>query len=426
MDQPLTATANWSSAKKIFFRFFCIYFIVFAFPFPLESIDWYYTQVHYHDLWNPVVQWMGKHVLQLGEITLIPSQWGDSIFYFVELFTILLIAVMGCLVWTVLDRRRPHYQKLSYWLTVWVRYFLAYTMFLFGFNKVFDAQFPFPDMDILLQSYGESTPRRLAWTFMGYSYSYSFFTGLGEVLGGFLLLFRKTTTLGALLVMAVMSNVVMMNFSFGIMVKVFSAHLMFMAIFLLAKDGNRLINFFILNKPVLAIYLEPPFNIPWKKKAWIIGKVLVILYLLIPQINNGYRAERGVGDKAPKHPLSGIYNVETFVRNNENVVLLQTDTIRWKQLIISGKKGNARAAVKMMNDSLQYYAFRADTVLKNITLISNADTAQKYELDYSFPGNEIMLMQGKCKDDSIKIRMRIFDVNKFPLVNSKFRWTRQH
>ena len=90
----------------------------------------------------------------------------------------------------------------------------------------------------------------LLWTFMGYSGVYSVFAGLGEVIGGVLLFFRRTRLLGALVVAMVMSHVVVLNFAYDVPVKVFSTHLLLIAVLIMTPDRKRLLNFFILNKVV--------------------------------------------------------------------------------------------------------------------------------------------------------------------------------
>lgn len=45
---------------------------------------------------------------------------------------------------------------------------------------------------------------------------YAMFTGFGKSIGAFLLFFRRTTTLGALILIAVLSNVALLNYVFDV------------------------------------------------------------------------------------------------------------------------------------------------------------------------------------------------------------------
>ena len=150
----------------------------------------------------------------------------------------------------MIAKRRDNYEKLLHWLIILLRYYLAFFMIGYGFAKVLKTQFPSLTTDRLLQSYGDSSPMGLLWTFMGYSTAYNIFTGLGEVIGGAFSFFKRTRLIGALIVIAIMSNVVMLNFAYDVPVKLFSIHLFSMAIFLIVPDIKRLLNIFFFNRVV--------------------------------------------------------------------------------------------------------------------------------------------------------------------------------
>ena len=130
-------------------------------------------------------------------------------------------------------------------------------MITYGSVKVIKSQFPNPTLDRLLQPFGDASPMGLLWTFMGASESYNIFTGAGEMLGGLLLTTRRTTLLGALVCFGVMSHVAMLNFSYDVPVKLFSMHLLAMALFLMAPDLGRLARMFVLNRPVEPAVFRP-------------------------------------------------------------------------------------------------------------------------------------------------------------------------
>ena len=201
MHQALVYPLRWNLAQKPAFRFFFVYFLLYVFPV---------------STWNDVVPWVGRTILKLPyEITVFPNGSGDTTFNYVQVFCFVLLAALIAIVWSVMDRLRPNYNTLLYWLVVLLRYYLGFVMISYGFAKVFKTQFPFPDLMRLLQPYGQSSPMGLAWTFMGYSTAYNWFTGLSEVIGGGLLLFRRTTALGAVILIGVIGNIVAINFCFS-------------------------------------------------------------------------------------------------------------------------------------------------------------------------------------------------------------------
>ena len=157
-------------------------------------------------------------------------------------------------------------------------------MFTYGFSKVFHLQMQFPDAGRLAESFGDSSPMGLLWTFMGYSFGYSLFAGMAEVAGGALVLFRRTTTLGVLVIAAVMLNIEILNLTYDVPVKLYAAHLLFMAIVLLAPDFTRLANVFVLNRPVPAVDFSRTWPKRWMGTAGLAIKALVIAWLLYSTI----------------------------------------------------------------------------------------------------------------------------------------------
>ena len=158
-------------------------------------------------------------------------------------------------------------------LRTYLRYVLALTMLGYGLHKAgfISTQFTMdglPNEYQLNRTYGDSSPMGLLWTFMAASPAYTFFAGLGEVIGGLLLVFRRTTTLGGLVVSGVMLNVVMMNFCYDVPVKQFSIHLLMMAVFLLLPEFPRIANVLVWNRPTETSNL---FVVPYtnSKTIWI-------------------------------------------------------------------------------------------------------------------------------------------------------------
>lgn len=419
MDTATNNNNRWSFSRKIIFCFFFIYFFLDIFPFPLDVFNRFEPSgiaKYYYDIWESLVFWVAEYVFHIPK----DIYYGDSIFAYIQLSIKLIIALIGCIIWTFADRKRNNYDLLFYWLTVYVRYSLAITLLGYGFSKILNTQFIFifPDLELLVSSYGEFSPMGLLWRFMGYSTSYQMFTGIIELVGGFLLLFRRTTTLGGIILIGVTCNVVMLNISYDVMVKLHSIKLLLTAVFLVAIDSKRIISFFLLNKPVAAIEINPPFVKPWINKAKHIAKLLLIISLLYSLV----KYYQGIIKSFPKTPpaLYGIYNIENFVKNKDTLPPLTTDTIRWRRMIVNWTEVN----VQLMNDSSRKYIFKTDTVTKTIEMFSRKDTINKYFLTYTLPDTAHLVMRGKFKDDSIYIKMKKIDINTFRLVNWRTTWLR--
>ena len=403
---------RWTGLQKSIFRFFAVYFTLIVIPNPLTLLPGEY--------WFKFIQWTGKHILHIPyTITVQPNGSGDTTYNYVEVFLNVCLTLFTILIWGLLDRKRVSYSKLYYWSRVLLRYYLFYTMLQYGFFKVIQLQFPFPSQGELLQPLGDSSPMGLAWNFMGYSKGYNFFAGFLEILGGLLLCFRRTATLGALIVLGVMINVVAMNFCYDIPVKLYSIHLVGMALYVLWPDSVRLIDFLILNEPVYARRFISVFSKPWLNLARVILKSIFILGLMtytFIQIK-GYQKE--FGEHAPKPPLYGMYEVETFVHNGDTIPPLRTDTTRWHKFIISYKD---RAAVRMVNDSVRGFDFKVNTKTQQIRMSPQRDTLQKFKLTYEQPSDQQLILRGQSKKDTLYIKMKTIDRNSFLLVKRGFNW----
>ncbi|HYJ64239.1 MAG TPA: hypothetical protein VEV62_10880 [Parafilimonas sp.] len=420
------AVAPWSFTQKFVFRFFLVLFLLYIFFNPNGVLPYSdYAYEFYIQPFHTLMVWIGKDILHLSyPITVFTNGSGDTTYDYIVIFFIAVVSLIAAITWSLIDKKTKTYNKLFYWLCVIVRYYVAITMFSYGFVKVFKLQFPFFSPDRLLEPYGNSSPMGLAWNFLGFSKGYNYVMGFAELSSGILLLFRRTTTLGAIVTLVVAGNIMAINYCFDVPVKLLSTALVVMALFLLAKDIHRVVNFFFLNKPTNAANIAAPvFRKKWQNIATVILKYGLILYVAITNVLQATEAMKEYGDVAPKPPLYGIYNVEYFIRNNDTIAPLATDTTRWKKLIVSYPE---YSFVQFMNDSTKGFAFKPDTIKKRIEIFSYNDTTKKSNLVYSFPQKDILLLTGKLDSNSVVIKMRKYDLKNFRLINRGFHWVNEY
>jgi uncharacterized membrane protein YphA (DoxX/SURF4 family) len=422
----------WPRAKRILFRFICLYTLLYVFPFPLD--DTIGISIPVSEAWDQVVPWVGQHVLHLPyEITFRPNGSGDTTYSYVQVFVILVLSVSGSLLWSLADRRRIHYRGLARWLAIGSRYYLAFVMLSYGIVKIFKSQFPFPGLERLLEPYGDSSPMGLLWAFMGYSPAYNIFAGGAEALGGLLLLFRRTTTLGAVVAIGVLANIVMLNFCYDVPVKLFSVHLILVAIALAALDGRRLLNAFVLNRPAPAADLSPHFA----SRRWHLAsrgvKTVLVGFVLFQGVSSARSTEKQWGDRRARPPLYGIYSVETFTRDGEVVPPLVTETRRWRRFIVDWE---GVASLELMDGKFERVVFKVDAAAKKATFstyrrFAKLDVSLKEEpkpadptfaWTYDQPAKDVLVMQGELEGHQLAVTMRASDPRDFLLVQRGFHW----
>lgn len=392
----------WTYGEKINFRFLFVFFLLFIIvenngAFPFFDVVMQYPTEGLHAF----VVWLGKHVLRLPyDIVHFTYGSGDTTYDYILVLCCFVLAVVATIIWSFLDRNSHGYPRLYYWLTVIVRFYVGLMLIGYGMVKIFKLQFPSPDIDRLMQPYGDSSPMGLAWTFLGFSKGYNYFMGIAEVAAG-LLLFRRTMTFGAILCMMTAANVMAINYFYDVPVKILSTALFVLSFFLLSRDIKRLAVFFFSGKEISLPVIPYPYagnkriNI-----ARIIVKTLVIGYALISATIQGIELEKKYGDSAPQPTLSGVYDAETFVIGKDTIPPLVTDTVHWKKLVVAGIN---RAHIYYLNDTVIYYKTEIDTTKRFIKLSMGSI---EYKLNYSQLDSVNFRLQGLLQRDSVFITLR--------------------
>jgi hypothetical protein len=419
-DAP--AAKPWPAPLRLLFRFVFCYYLLYAAPAhgtanllaALPGTSW--ISGPYMRMWDAIVTWVAVHPFHLvGDYTRrFPTGSGDTTLDYIEVLCNITLSFVVMLVWSVLDRRRREYTTLHAWLRVLVRYMLAVTLFGYGFAKVFPLQFRTPPLARLLEPYGEFSPMGALWWFMGASTGYIIFSGTMEVLGGLLLMFRRTATLGAMVSFAVLSNVVALNYFYDVPVKLYSTNLLLMGVFLMAPDLRRLCSVLVLNRPA------PPADLSraqfQNRKLRIVAAVLPVLffgYVLFNEVKGGWQSYQA-RLHTPRSPLYGAYNVETFTRNG---LELGTDKTRWRKIVLESPTG---ATVRTMDDTVINFGAKYDAA-KQILALTQMKT-QPSTLAWTTPDADHVVLSGKLGQNTVAIILRRIDPKSFLLLNRGYHW----
>lgn len=415
MNQTSTLLAKpWSLAKNFIFRFF---FILCAVMFvPTLSVI----------LWNKIILWAGVYFFQ-ETVTHHVSGSGDTLYDYYDVAVKAVFALLAAIIWSILDRKRGSYNKLLYWQEVYIRYYLAVFLLVYGFSKVIKLQFSQPSLSSLLIPLGYKSPMGLAWTFIGFSDTYTLFSGLCEVAAACFLVYRKTRTLGALISFGVMLNVFLMNMSYDIPVKLFSLELVLLSAFLIGLDYKRLIGVFILNRPAAPQQSLQPFKKPWANITTQVVKVVAIIAGLGFTIYNNLESKALYGDTAPKPALYGIYEVKDFIINKDTLAPVLTDTVRWRHLVIESGITTVFNMKTTSYDYLKFYNTKTDTVKKEMAFFNYYnDSTQIGKFSYQKTDKNHFTFIGLLNNDSIKINTVRTDEKNFPLMNRGFHWINEY
>jgi hypothetical protein len=416
----------WSPATRIAFRFGFAYWLLYYLPFPAGSIPgtgW--IGKAYDRGLEKALPWIGKHILHISyTIRTGPNGSGDTTADWVFLFSVVVLASLTTIVWSILDRRRSRYDRLHELLRIYVRYTLAWILLGYGIIKVFRGQFPPPPPGRLLQSYGDSSPMGLMWTFMGASSAYVIFAGVSETLGALLLLARRTTTLGALVLTGVMTNVVMLNFCYDVPVKLGSTNYLVMSLFLLAPDARRLVDALVRNRATTPVALSLALPRRWMRWTRVVGKVVIIGLMLALHVKDAIenRSRHGIG--TTKSYLDGLWDVEVMARNGAVVPPLLTDETRWRRIVFD--RGYIRVR-DMKGGRGPFWSFENDEKQQTLTLWpatdnGEADKSRRYVLRWTRQDQDHARLQGMLDKDVVDVELHRVDTSKMLLVTRGFHW----
>jgi hypothetical protein len=203
-------------------------------------------------VFTPPAVWVARHVFHItGPM---PSAYqgdnGDVSEEYARLLVAVVIGLIGAIAWTYIDRKRPRGQWVESTFRLLLRYSIVLGLASYAISKILPQQFPPIGTGTLETRVGDLSPMALLWTFMEYSRAYAFFGGLMELVAVVLLCFRRTATLGALLCLAVMTNVALLNFAYGVPVKLYATMIAVSAAVLVLYDTRRLFEFFVRNRAV--------------------------------------------------------------------------------------------------------------------------------------------------------------------------------
>ena len=424
------ASSDWSFIQRLVFRFFFIYFLLNITPWTwldniVPGID--YISGYYQKLVYWVIEKFNHFFFHFEATKIVNNGSGDTSFNWEEVLTYLIMAILGTVIWSILDRKRTNYTFANTWLRVFLRYFLIINCFIYGIIKLHGLQMIFPNQSQLATPLGDFLPMRFSWMFIGYSTPYQMFSGAMEVLAGLLLLNRKTITLGLFVATSVFINVMVLNLCYDIPVKIFSIHLVIYCIYLMLNDYKRLFDFFILNKSVSENTIHNiQFPKRWMRISRVVFKLLfVIVYAILPFINTRERYHSQFNKKISMPIQSGMYDVMSFSINQDTLPYLPSDTLRWKDMILeqdgTGSVGSLDTLFRQRYRR-GYFSFKTDSLHKTIIFKKFAgDSLNIFEFNYEILDSTRLQLWGKKNKDNYYIKLKKSNRH-FKLSEKQFHW----
>ena len=372
--------------------------------------------------WAAMIAWVGRHVLGIASGVAMPDNSGDTVGEWVSVFCIASLALIATAVWSVADRRRAHDARVRALVRVLVRYTLAFVMLSYGVLKLFFGQFPEPSAGALMQRVADQTPDELLWTFMGIAPAYVWFSGAGEALGALLVLFRRTTTLGALVLAAVLTNVVMLNFCYNVSVKINSSHYLAMCIFLVIPDLGRLGDVLVFHRTARPAACAPAAARPRIRLAGRVIKIAVISALLVVNVKDGIGLLRSNGDKIW---CDGVWKVTAFARDGQAVPAVTGETLLWQRVTFQAVGDQLYLRWRYMDESPgDLFTVALDENRQTMTLApdTSAPPGPPIVLRYVRPDAGHLKLDGNVGAPSYAVELERVETRRTRLLSRGFHW----
>jgi len=416
-EQP----AHWSRAELLAFRFVFVYLILYYLPFPFGAFPRTgRVAQEYESLWQKLVPWFGRHVLHLNyEILTNTNCSGDTTYEYARVLCFFGVAFAASLLWSLLDRSSSNHQRMHEWLRSYVRLSVGAAMLMYGAAKIFLQHFPPPNLYKLLEPLGNYSQMSLLWTFMGASRGYSVFAGCLQMLAGILLFIPRLTTLGALVAIAVFTNIFALNLGYDLPVKLYSLHILLVCFFLFLPDGRRLVRFFLLNQTVPSSPETALFHRRRLNTAALVAQLTLGAVLVFSNLHRAHDFEKRHFGMSSRPPFYGIWNVEEFVLSGKKLPPLATEGTRWQRVVFQFPK---EVGIQSMNGSWMGYWLRANTAKHTFAMGKANDSKKEFEFAFSNPDSWSLTLEGGDATNEIRVKLRRVDEKQFAVLARGLHW----
>lgn len=389
--------------RQVSRRWFTLYLTLFVLPFPfvLSGLGGRTLE----NLRIAIGLWLGRHVFGIEKALTTASAEGtstDRAIDYIWLAVLLALATAGTLTWSLARPREHTERKIMEFARTYIRYVVGIEMLGYGLFKVIPVQFGALEPTLLTRSIGELPPMRMLWAFMAASTPYTIFGGAAEVLGACLLFSRRTMLLGALILIGVMTNVVLLNLCYDVPIKIKSSHLLACSIFLAAPAAERLWRA-VMEVPEASVLPARATSARWVARVVTLLTFAAAFAVFAGMAYRGYESQL----RAARQPLYGVWEVQAA----------PADVQRWQRVAI----GDGSFHVIFSDAQRRKLRFEADARSGVVTLIDPREKARVGTLRAKLaPEGDALALDGEVDEQPIALMLK--RKRDFMLVTRGFHW----
>lgn len=305
-----------------------------------------------------------------------------------------ILIIGGTILWQLIARRKSETEKLAfnqkiiYYCIASCRYLLATILLYYGLSKLMGEGQLHTSFLLYGNELGSLDSAQLTWAFFSYSKFYNASIAFAEIFGALLLLFRRTTLLGALFLLPVLINITLIDYNYNINAKDIIAALLLMDIFLVALSFKTLIPFFIYQKSVDPKDIINRYS--YNKTPNKITKSLAIVVVFFIAFITNYNQIK----PSDSNDLAGAWKA-TKVINYSDSIPEKNEKLSLKLFV----EGNTATLKK----TYQFEDFNLNTNKKGMLIMKPYDSLHRNQViaNYQIFNKDSLIVSGKEGNDSI-------------------------
>jgi len=284
-------------------------------------------------------------------------------------------------------------------------------MMTYAVVKVIPTQFGFLTPGELLRPVGQLNRFWVLWDFMAVSTGYTVFAGLVELLGCVLLFFRRTTLLGALLLLVTLTNVFAMDVAYNVLgAAIVAGLLIVLSMIVIAPYAAPLGNVLLLAQAD-SMPAEPLTFLPrWRFAP--LAKVLILALLIAILVAGGLQQRRSYFGRG--NAFFGLFDVDRFVRAGVPINPSADDVKTWKRVASDGRYDSGGLTVQFASGDVRQYQLLEDTANRLWTVRERSKIIAT--LTYTAAPDGSVSLDGRIGGDPVQLHLRPVDVRSFPLL----------
>ncbi|MCI5057242.1 MAG: DoxX family protein [Flavobacteriales bacterium] len=275
-----------------------------------------------------------------------------------------------------------------------LRIWLSFVLIKYGAPKLFNQQFYLPEPNTAYTPLGLLDKDILFWSTMGTSWFYSFATGLLEVIAGVGLWFKKTKPFALFLALFISGQILVINISFEITVKILSS-LMLLVSLVLSFPYLQMINRALNHRNVdpAKMPLKEDFRFPLRRHMKFAVVVLILLESFYPFVSVASYND----DSYPRPLLHGAFEIDSLEGNwceltglnrlerihfhRHGYLIFQNQKDRFRDYKFSNGVRNGRLVINL-EDVFPNLYYDFDQKLNTITISNGSLFLRANRMDY--------------------------------------------